>query len=86
MSMSRFLLFFFIAIFLTGCIQGSAMLGPIIGIGTTGSIQRTLVSQGINPCRLKHSLGVNFLIPLSSFNKELKKATNKFYFIKSNFY
>ena len=73
--MSRFLLFFFIAIFLTGCIQGSAMLGPIIGIGTTGSIQRTLVSQGINH-GIKQKTGKNINEhALSSFNKELKKAT-----------
>ena len=73
--MSRFLLFFFIAIFLTGCIQGSAMLGPIIGIGTTGSIQRTLVSQGVN-YGVKQKTGKNINEhALSSLNKELKKAT-----------
>ena len=72
--MSRFLLFFFIAIFLTGCIQGSAMLGPIIGIGTTGSIQRTLVSQGVN-YGVKQKTGKNINEhALSSFNKEFKKA------------
>ena len=73
--MSRFLLFFFIAIFLTGCIQGSAILGPIIGIGTTGSIQRTLVSQGVN-YGVKQKTGKNINEhALSSLNKELKKAT-----------
>ena len=73
--MSRFLLFFFIAIFLSGCIQGSAMLGPIIGIGTTGSIQRTLVSQTINH-GIKQKTGKNINEhALSSFNKELKKTT-----------
>ena len=73
--MSRFLLFFFIAIFLSGCIQGSAMLGPIIGIGTTGSIQRTLVSQGVN-YGVKQKTGKNINEhALSSLNKELKKAT-----------
>jgi hypothetical protein len=45
---SRLILIFFIFIFLTGCIQGSAMLGPIISIGTTGSIQKTLISQSVN--------------------------------------
>tara|TARA_B100000780_G_C20679708_1_gene270503 strand:- start:113 stop:337 length:225 start_codon:yes stop_codon:yes gene_type:complete len=73
--MSRFLLFFFIAIFLTGCIQGSAMLGPIIGIGTTGSIQRTLVSQGVN-YGVKQKTGKNINEhALSSFNKEFKNTT-----------
>ena len=73
--MSRFLLFFFIAIFLTGCIQGSAMLGPIIGIGTTGSIQRTLVSQGVNYA-VKQKTGKNINEhALSSFNKEFKNTT-----------
>ena len=73
--MSRLLLIFFILIFLNGCIQGSAMLGPIIGIGTTGSIQRTLVSQSINH-GIKKKTGKNINEhALSSFNKELKKAT-----------
>ena len=73
--MSRFLLIFFMATFLTGCIQGSAMLGPIIGIGTTGSIQRTLVSQSINH-GIKQKTGKNINEhALSSFNKELKKTT-----------
>ena len=73
--MSRFLLFFFIAIFLTGCIQGSAMLGPIIRIGTTGSIQRTLVSQGVN-YGVKQKTGKNINEhALSSFNKEFKNTT-----------
>ena len=72
--MSRFLLIFFMATFLTGCIQGSAMLGPIIGIGTTGSIQRTLVSQSINH-GIKQKTGKNINEhALSSFNKEFKKA------------
>ena len=73
--MSRFLLFFFIAIFLTGCIQGSAMLGPIIGMGTTGSIQKTLVSQSFD-YGIKQKTGKNINEhALSSFNKEFKKAT-----------
>ena len=65
---------FFMAAFLTGCIQGSAMLGPIIGIGTTGSIQRTLVSQSINHgIKQKTGKSINEHA-LSSFNKEFKKA------------
>ena len=72
--MSRFLLIFFMSISLTGCIQGSAMLGPIIGIGTTGSIQRTLVSQSINH-GIKQKTGKNINEhALSSFNKEFKNT------------
>ena len=73
--MSRLLLIFFMFIFLTGCIQGSAMLGPIIGIGTTGSIQRTLVSQSINH-GIKQKTGKNINEhALSAFNKEFKNTT-----------
>ena len=73
--MSRYLLLLFMAIFLNGCIQGSAMLGPIIGIGTTGSIQRTLVSQSIN-YGIKQKTGKNINEhALSSFNKEFKNTT-----------
>ena len=70
--MRRLLLIFFIFISLTGCIQSSAMLGPIIGMGTTGSIQRTIVSQGIN-YGVKQKTGKNINEhALSSFNKDLK--------------
>ena len=73
--MSRLLLIFFMFIFLTGCIQSSAMLGSIIGIGTTGSVQRTIISQSINHS-VKQKTGKNINEhALSSFNKEFKKAT-----------
>ena len=51
------------------------MLGPIIGIGTTGSIQRTLVSQSINH-GIKQKTGKNINEhALSAFNKEFKNTT-----------
>tara|TARA_B110000259_G_scaffold48425_1_gene56558 strand:+ start:121 stop:318 length:198 start_codon:yes stop_codon:yes gene_type:complete len=62
-------------IFLTGCIQSSAMLGSIIGIGTTGNVQRTIISQSIN-YSVKQKTGKNINEhALSSFNKEFKNTT-----------
>ena len=46
--MSRLLLICFMSIFLTGCIQSSAFLGPAISVATTGGIQKAVISQGIN--------------------------------------
>ena len=73
--MGRLLLIFFMFTFLTGCIQSSAMLGPIIGIGTTGSVQRTLVTQSVN-YGIKQKTGKNINEhALSAFNKEFKNTT-----------
>ena len=73
--MNRLLLIFFMFISLTGCIQSSAMLGPIIGMGTTGSIQRTIVAQGLN-YGVKQKTGKNINEhALSSFNKEFKDTS-----------
>ena len=73
--MDRLLLIFFMFTFLTGCIQSSAMLGPIIGIGTTGSVQQTLVTQSVN-YGIKQKTGKNINEhALSSFNKEFKNTT-----------
>jgi len=50
------------------------MLGSIIGIGTTGSVQRTIISQSINHS-VKQKTGKNINEhALSSFNKEFKNT------------
>ena len=46
--MIRVLLIFFSFIFLTGCMQSGAMLGPAISVATTGGVQKAIISQGIN--------------------------------------
>ena len=46
--MKKIVLVFFAFTFLTGCIEGSVMLGSAISVASTGGIQQALISQGIN--------------------------------------
>ena len=46
--MKKIVLVFFVFTFLTGCIQGSVMLGSAISVASTGGIQQVIISQGIN--------------------------------------
>ena len=46
--MKKIVLVFFVFTFLTGCIQGSVMLGSAISVASTGGIQQAVISQGIN--------------------------------------
>ena len=72
--MIRVLLILFSFIFLTGCIQSSAMLGPAISIATTGSVQKAVISQGINRSiknRSGKSIGEH---AYSSLNKDIRNC------------
>ena len=48
----------FIFIFLTGCAQSVAVLGPAVTVATTGSINQALLSGTINK-GIKHQTGKN---------------------------
>ena len=48
----------FIFIFLTGCTQSLAVLGPAITVATTGSVNQALLSGTINT-GVKHQTGKN---------------------------
>ena len=46
--MKKFFLLFIFFLFLTGCVQSVALLGPAFTIVKTGSIQQALVGESIN--------------------------------------
>ena len=46
--MKKFFLLFIFFLFLTGCVQSVALLGPAFTIVKTGSIQQALVGETIN--------------------------------------
>jgi|TARA_B110000027_G_scaffold40714_1_gene44958 hypothetical protein len=72
--MIRVLLILFSFMFLTGCIQGSAMLGPAFSVATTGGIQKAVISQGVNHS-IKRSSGKSIAEhAFSSLNKKIKKC------------
>ena len=72
--MIRVLLIFFSFIFLTGCIQSAAMLGPVISVATTGGVQKAIISQGVNH-GIKRSSGKSITEhAFSSLNKNVKNC------------
>ena len=46
--MKKFFLLFIFFLFLTGCVQSVALLGPAFTIVKTGSIQQALMGESIN--------------------------------------
>tara|TARA_B100001248_G_scaffold139041_1_gene104411 strand:+ start:326 stop:619 length:294 start_codon:yes stop_codon:yes gene_type:complete len=48
----------FVLIFLTGCTQSVAVLGPAVTVATTGSVNQALLSGTINT-GIKHQTGKN---------------------------
>jgi len=56
--MNKFLFILVSFIFLSGCAQSVAVLGPAISIAKTGSVQHALVSQTVNT-GIKHQTGKN---------------------------
>jgi len=72
--MSRLLLICFMSIFLTGCIQSSAFLGPAISVATTGGIQKAIISQGVSH-GIKRSSGKSIAEhAFSSLNENVKNC------------
>tara|TARA_B100000767_G_C19269982_1_gene330944 strand:- start:50 stop:343 length:294 start_codon:yes stop_codon:yes gene_type:complete len=72
--MIRVLLILFSFVFLTGCIQNAAMLGPAISIAATGGVQKAVISQGINH-GIKKSSGKSISEhAFSSLNENVKNC------------
>ena len=72
--MIRVLLIFFSFIFLTGCIQSAAMLGPVISVATTGGVQKAIISQGFSH-GIKRSSGKSITEhAFSSLNENVKNC------------
>ena len=72
--MKKIVLVFFVFTFLTGCIQGSVMLGSAISVASTGGIQQAVISQGINQ-GIKKKTGKSISEHAhSSLNEEVKNC------------
>ena len=72
--MKKIVLVFFVFTFLTGCIQGSVMLGSAISVASTGGIQKAVISQGINR-GIKKKTGKSISEHAhSSLNEEVKNC------------
>ena len=72
--MKKIVLVFFVFTFLTGCIQGSVMLGSAISVASTGGIQQAVISQGIN-YGIKKKTGKSISEHAhSSLNEEVKNC------------
>ena len=56
--MKKFFLLFIYFLFLTGCVQSVALLGPAFTIVKTGSIQQALVGETVNQ-GIKNETGKN---------------------------
>jgi hypothetical protein len=72
--MKKIVLVFFVFTFLTGCIQGSVMLGSAISVASSGGIQQIVISQGINH-GIKKKTGKSISEHAhSSLNEEVKNC------------
>ena len=67
-----------LACFLNGCVQGTALLGPAITIGTTGNVMQAGVQLGTNHA-IKQETGKNALTHITDAVEEdkRKKIFNK---------
>tara|TARA_B110000091_G_scaffold46009_1_gene50350 strand:- start:682 stop:975 length:294 start_codon:yes stop_codon:yes gene_type:complete len=72
--MKKIVLVFFVFTFLTGCIQGSVMLGSAISVASTGGIQQVIISQGINHGIKKKSGKSISEHAYSSLNEEVRNC------------
>ena len=72
MKLKKIYLLVLISIFLSGCIQSSALLGPGITIATTGNIMQASLQYGANSA-IKKETGKDALTHLKSAIDEEKK-------------
>ena len=84
MNFKKIYLLVLISIFLSGCIQSAALLGPSVTIATTGNIMKAGLQYGANSA-IKKETGKDALTHLKSaidkeqenqkFNKKIKNFT-----------
>ena len=79
MKFKKIYLLILISIFLSGCIQSTALLGPGITIATTGNIMQAGLQYGANTA-IKNETGKDAFTHLKDVveeEKEIKKFENK---------
>jgi hypothetical protein len=67
--MKNFFLLFIFFLFLTGCVQSVALLGPAFTIVKTGSIHQAVVGESINQ-GIKKETGKNVKIIVATIYKK----------------
>ena len=70
--MNKILLLLLSLLFLNGCVQNVAFLGPAYSIASTGNVHQALISQSVNS-GVKYKTGKNVSEHVtSSLSKEIK--------------
>ena len=73
--MNKILLLSLSLLFLNGCAQNVAFLGPAYSIASTGNVSQALISQSVNS-GVKHTTGKNVSEHVaSSFSQEIKDCS-----------
>ena len=73
MSFKKIYYLLLISIFLSGCIQSTALLGPGITIATTGNVMQAGYSYGSNVV-VKHTTGKTPSEHITSYVEEKKES------------
>ena len=77
MEIKKIVLYFCISLFLTGCFQSSAMVGPVITLASTGNVSQAGLAYFTNRA-VKEETGMSTTEYVSTFLEEkTKKNKNK---------
>ena len=76
MEIKKITLYFCISLFLTGCFQSSAMVGPAIAFASTGNVSQAGLAYFTNRA-VKEETGMSTTEYVSTFLEEKTKKTKK---------
>ena len=76
MEIKKITLYFCISLFLTGCFQSSAMVGPAITFASTGNVSQAGLAYFTNRA-VKEETGMSTAEYVSTFLEEKTKKTKK---------
>ena len=76
MEIKKITLYFCISLFLTGCFQSSAMVGPAITFASTGNVSQAGLAYFTNRA-VKEETGMSTTEYVSTFLEEKTKKTRK---------
>ena len=76
MEIKKITLYFCISLFLTGCFQSSAMVGPAITFASTGNVSQAGLAYFTNRA-VKEETGMSTTEYVSTFLEEKNKKTKK---------
>ena len=76
MEIKKIVLYFCISLFLTGCYQSTAMVGPAITLASTGNVSQAGLAYFTNRA-VKEETGMSTTEYVSTFLEEKTKKTKK---------